>query len=144
MAPYPLNYIFYVPKDAGLIFYGYTKIRDILSRDFFLQVTEMPRSYFNNIMSFPDIMMCSTGTMLKGTSPLVDVHGNDISFTPISVQNATQQMYRDLCNDHIRLYILSTKNELMNMTQNEDSIFVMTLAPLPNVTEVNSLSHIME
>ncbi|KAI9232439.1 MAG: hypothetical protein BYD32DRAFT_455452 [Podila humilis] len=120
--------------NAGLIYYGYTKVRDILSRDFFLQVTEMPRSYFNNTMSFPDIMMCSTGTTLNSASSLVDIHGNEISYTHIPVQNATQQMYRDLCNDHIWLSIISTKNELVNMTQNEDSIFVISLAPLPNVT----------
>lgn len=92
-------------------------------------------------MSFPDIMVCSTGTKFNSASSLVDVHGKQISTTDIRVENATQQMYHDLCHRHTWLSIFSTKNELMNMTQNEDSIFIINVAPFPNVTKVKFHYH---
>ncbi|KAG0356885.1 hypothetical protein BG005_004149 [Podila minutissima] len=125
----------YAPQDAGLIFYGYTKVRDILSREYVLQITEMPRSSFNNIMSFPDIMMCSTGTRLSDSSRLLDVNNNNINITMINITAVTQQMYHDLCNKHAWLTIFSTKNQLVNVTQNEDSVYNIMLGTLPDVNE---------
>ncbi|KAG0039611.1 hypothetical protein BGZ82_007469 [Podila clonocystis] len=126
-------------RDAGLIFYGYTKVRDVLSREFVLQITEMPRSSFNDIMSFPDTMMCSTGTRLRGSSSLVDVNNNNITVTMINITEVPQQMYHDLCNKHAWLTIFSTKNQLVNVTQNEDNVFNILLGFLPEVNAVTNI-----
>lgn len=119
------------------MYYGYTKVRDILTREFVLQITEMPRSSFGDVMSFPDIMMCSTGTRLRNSSRLLDVNNNQINITMINLTAVPQQMYHDLCNKHAWLTIFSTKNQLVNVTQNEDSIYNIMLDALPDVNEVN-------
>ncbi|KAF9371307.1 hypothetical protein CPB97_002052 [Podila verticillata] len=110
-------------SNAGLIFYGYTKVNDILTGDFFLQTTELPRSHFHNEMSFPDILMCSTGTKVLHISSFNDVAGKNMTTHNINVTSAILPIYHDLCNTHEWLTIFSTQERLVNVTQNEDGIF---------------------
>ncbi|KAG0027705.1 hypothetical protein BGZ81_005345 [Podila clonocystis] len=90
-------------------------------------------------MSFPDIMMCSTGTRLRGSSGFVDVNNNNITVTMINITDVPQQMYHDLCNKHAWLTIFSTKNQLVNVTQNEDNIYNILLGYLPEVNAVTNI-----
>ncbi|KAG0348232.1 hypothetical protein BG004_005628 [Podila humilis] len=122
--------------DAGLAYYAYSKVRDVLSRDYFLQTIERDRLYFDNMMDFPDIMICSNRTMFyggdSGHTILTDVTGRNITNSTFEIADETLPIYADICNDQQRLTILSTEGRNINVTQNSDELFVI----FPNTVDV--------
>lgn len=100
-----------------------------MSREFFLQTTEKATLEIKTSVSFPDMILCSTGTRIAETSPLVDEMGAPISITDVELANSSVPIYHSLCGNHQWATIFHTKNEFVNVNQSAEGMFWFSLAP---------------
>ncbi|KAF9344606.1 hypothetical protein BGX26_004120 [Mortierella sp. AD094] len=62
-------------QNIGLVYYGFSKIKDVASRDFFVQTTVIERSPEHKFVDLPDVMICTTG-IIPGV-PDINLYGTD-------------------------------------------------------------------
>ncbi|KAG0095953.1 hypothetical protein BGZ93_005204 [Podila epicladia] len=91
-------------------------------------------------MSFPDIMMCSTGIDFD-PSGFTDVGGRRMVITNISVNKTSLPMYRQLCGQHSWLTIFSTQGRHVDVVLYDNNVFSFQLAPQPNALFMNVETH---
>ncbi|KAF9585589.1 hypothetical protein BGW38_001675, partial [Lunasporangiospora selenospora] len=126
-------------EHIGLLYYAYSKVTDVLSREFFSQIKPRLSTDATYVMSFPDIMICTSDS----TVSLEDESMVISEYLTVSRFNVSQARDQGACpgGDEV-LTIFSTNNLTIDHYLSVEAVISITWNKAPSIKSKNFVTTI--